>query len=488
MNLPELVPIANGEALSLDRIPDLAFETFRKTVIREVESGWRLVCLCADSACRGYALLADGNRHQLQVARTLFPSPAFPSMALACTQAHLFEREIAEQLGVRAEGHPWPRPVRVQDPGQGFYRVEGEGVHEVGVGPVHAGVIEPGHFRFQCHGEEVFQLEIALGYQHRGVERALVGAPRKGSFKLVETVAGDASIAHAWAHALVLEGLGKATVPMRGQLIRAVALELERLANHTGDLGAMAGDVGFLPTQSYCGRLRGDWLNLSAALCGSRLGRDLIVPGGVRFEVGPSLLEILQAGLEATSRDVEDAVELMFKTPSVLARFEDTGRIAPVMAEELGLVGPPARACGQPRDVRTEFPYGPYRDAPVPMVLDRMGDVGARARIRWKEIQASVDFLKWALEALRTLPEGPVSDACADPAGEHLAVGLTESWRGEVLHLAVTDEGGRFGLCKIVDPSFHNWNGLALAMRREGISDFPLCNKSFNLSYCGFDL
>jgi Ni,Fe-hydrogenase III large subunit len=369
-----------------------------------------------------------------------------------------------------------------------FYRVEGEAIHEVAVGPVHAGVIEPGHFRFQCHGEQVFHLEIALGYQHRGIERALEGGPYKLTVKMMETAAGDTTIGHAWASALALEALSGTRVPARADWIRAIALELERVANHTGDLGALSGDVGFLPTASYCGRLRGDWLNLTAQLCGSRLGRDLVKPGGTRFDLEPARIADLLLRMEEMARDTANAVELLFATPSVLARFEGIGKLDPHMAKEVGLVGPAARAYGRLGDVRIDFPYGPYSDSELPSTVEETGDIAARARVRWAEIQASVAFLRGALDALAELPAGPVSAVCGALAPEHLALGVVEGWRGEVVHLAITNADGRLCRYKVVDPSFHNWTGLAIAMRGEEISDFPLCNKSFNLSYCGFDL
>ena len=504
------VRITNGRTVSLADIPVLEYWEFRSLILESVAGGANLAALIprrSEEETLLFAVIVSPGEKELTLVQARVED-SFPSLTPEYPGAQAFEREIAEQWGIIPEGHPWLKPLRFEPPLSGkansalphsfqggkrlpsvmdFFRVEGDEVHEVAVGPVHAGVIEPGHFRFQCHGEKVMLLEISLGYQHRGIEKMLLGGPAVNTRHLLETAAGDTTCGHALAYAMNIEALAGLEVAEEALRLRSVALELERIANHTGDLGAMAGDVGYLPTSAYCGRLRGDILNLTALLCGNRFGRGLIVPGGVGVQLTRNLADLLLARLEAAMRDIRGALDLLFSAPSVLARFEGTGALNRDTADRIGLVGPAARASGIETDVRLEQPFAAYRPGLFELVLGKHGDVMDRARQRQEEIDVSAKLIEGWLQGLsgcEVMEEAPI------PALQpnQIAVSLVEGWRGRICHVAVTGDDGRFSTYKVVDPSFHNWLGLALALRGQQISDFPLCNKSFNLSYCGHDL
>jgi Ni,Fe-hydrogenase III large subunit len=506
----QFAQIANGQSLPRAQIPDLPLAEFQLAILEAVRKKQRVAALfgAPDTADPShlilYALLADDQHGRLGVAKTSVSVQGFPSLTPQCPQVHLFEREIAERYGVKPLGHPWLKPVRfhrsyrpgadawnrsatdvVQAGVMDFYQITGGQVHEVAVGPIHAGIIEPAHFRFQCDGETILHLEISLGYQHRGVEKAMQGGPNQRSLHYAETLAGDTTIAHACAYTRILESLGQRQISPRAAAIRGIAMELERLANHVGDLGALSGDAGFLPTASFCGRIRGDFLNMTAALCGNRFGRGLLRIGGVGFDVDAAIAGDLLKRLDVAERESRAAINLLWETSSVMARFEGIGIVSKETALELGMVGPAARACGLDVDSRHDHPSGIYQFSHIPVSTWRGGDVFARAYVRWLEIQRSIQFVR---DQLKALPTGDLQTKVAAPQANALAVTMQEAWRGEVCHIALTDSDGCFERYKIVDPSFHNWMGVAMAVRGKQISDFPLCNKSFSLSYCGHDL
>jgi Ni,Fe-hydrogenase III large subunit len=507
--------IRNATAVRRADVPSIPLADFRRISIDACSRAARLAVLCVLPGPEGdrndgseiFAVLADDARGTLGFFRTPVPDGrSYPALSAEMPQAQAFEREIAEDHGIRPEGHPWLKPLRRHrdlearaDGGQGaedhpFFRVEGSGIHEVAVGPVHAGIIEPGHFRFQCHGENVHHLEIQLGYQHRGAQELLLRSSPARRLAVAESIAGDTAVGHALAHCQAIEALAAVEPPLSAHAVRGIALELERLSNHVGDLGALCNDVGFLPGASWFGRLRGEFLNLLLDLSGNRFGRGLLVPGGVRFGLSSQQRTDFLARLRRAERDLRDVAQTTFDSPSVGSRFEHTGVVTREVAEDLGLVGPVARASGCDRDVRRDHPFGIFRFAHIPVARVDSGDVMSRALVRWLEIQRSLTFLREQLQELA--PEsvggpssGPGRSGISEPAlsPESIAVSMVEGWRGEIAHVAATSSDGRLAAYEIVDPSFHNWFGLTMALRGGQISDFPLCNKSFNLSYAGHD-
>ncbi|OHD36576.1 MAG: hydrogenase [Spirochaetes bacterium GWF1_31_7] len=491
-------PINNTSAIPLEKIPVLAVDDFMQSILKSVQKSHRIssyfgVATDKIDTTLLYVILSDDDENRLFVGRTEITGGSFPSLTALCPQIHLFEREIAEQFGLQPIGHPWLKPVRYTrnktspvEPAVGdFYRIDGDQIHEVAVGPVHAGIIEPGHFRFQCNGEKVLHLEIALGFQHRGIEEALIGGPDKKTIHYMETAAGDTTIGHTTTYCQIIEALSHTKKTARAQVLSGIALELERLANHIGDLGALSGDVGFLPTASFCGRIRGDFLNCTGLLCGNRFGRGFIKPSGLGSDIDSTTVDTLLKKIIVLTKETKDAISLLWSNQSVMARFEDTGLLTGQQAIELGVVGVAARASGLSRDARLNHPSGVFRFFQMHTCTVDSGDVFARAYIRWLEIEQSIDFI---IKQLTSLPDGSVTPSSNDLDKNCLSVAINEGWRGEICHVAITGENGQFVRYKIVDPSFHNWYALAEAVKNQEISDFPLCNKSFNLSYCGHDL
>ncbi len=495
--------VSNGEKIALEKIPHLSLEDFQETALTIVKTGGKVVQYFGFQDGETLKLMAVLRTDKLFVGTCDAPD-SFPSLTKECEPFHMFEREIAEQFGIKPEGHPWLKMVRYHPnyrnkpdvfgndykediPGNyDYYQVDGAEIHEVAVGPVHAGVIEPGHFRFNCIGERVLNLEIQLGYQHRAVENLFYNAQAKRLPILAESIAGDTAIGHNLCMAQAVEALTDTQPDKGAQIIRVIALELERIANHMGDLGALSGDVAFLPPANYCGRMRGDFLNLSLLICGNRFGKGLVRPGGVRFDFPDDVRKTMNERLDEIKPQVEHVLDLIFSASTVRARFEDCGTVITEDAEHLGLVGPAGRASGVSYDARRCFPTEYYSQLNIPEHKIPSCDVYARAKIRADEILQSIEIIQSLIK--ESIETEPVENGNYDLSAASFVIAVNEAWRGEVSHVLMTDKDGKILRYKVKDPSFHNWNGLSMSLRDTGISDFPLNNKSFNLSYCGFDL
>ena len=418
---------------------------------------------------------------------------SFASLTTRHPAAQMFERELWEQTGLQPQGHPWLKPVRYQGARQQrmhehpFFTVRGPEVHEVGVGPIHASVIEPGHFRFMCHGEKVHHLEIQLGYQHRGIEAQLLTRPPLGLSPLAESIVGDSSVAYTWGYCAAVEALSATPVSVGASAVRGVALELERIAMHLATLNGLATDIAFLQGGASYGRLRTAIINASMRVCGSRFGRGWLRPGGVRCAIDDALRQDLLTTLAAFARDLAQVNTLMLEARSVQSRFQGVGVVSVKAAQDTGMSGPVARASGVAFDTRVSLAGAPYVEHPLALMTETSGDCWARMKLRMREIDES---LRWLGAVLQSSPRAdPVTLALAAPlAPDHLCVSITEGFRGPVIQALETGANGQLVHYKVQDPSLQNWFGLALAVRDNEISDFPICNKSFDLSYCGNDL
>ena len=453
---------------------------------------------------RFICLLLDDAEHRVLIAShamEYYDDGVLPSLTARHPAVHPFERDITERYGIRFDGMPWPKPLRFPADGYDrrssidnypFYTMEGRSLHEVNVGPIHAGIIEPGAFRFICNGEQVLHLEIALGYQHRGVEAEFPRTEnRLRQLCLAESVAGDSAVAHATAFAAAIERLTVARLPEALTIERTLALELERMAMQIADTGALSTDVGYQLGQVACEALRTMTINTTQAWCGNRFGKGLLRPGGTNHPLDAETTEMIRRNVREIARRYDEVRHDIKSSPSLLARFEQCGIVPREEMLRIGGVGQAARASGVERDLRASHPWGCYgsllRHEPI---VKRQGDVMARLMVRCREVLQSTAYID-TLTARRAeigFEALPQPDYTTPLARRSLAFGLVEGWRGETCHVVVTDAEGRIAACRIKDPSLHNWMALALALRGEGISDFPICNKSFNLSYCGHDL
>ncbi|WP_195461276.1 NADH-quinone oxidoreductase subunit C [Alistipes sp. D31t1_170403_E11] len=498
-----------ARAVSLSDIPEVSYAVFYEDLsARLADARYHVAhyfALPAGDRMRFFCLLLDDAENRVLItshATDYYDEAELPSLTARHPQMHPFERDIAERYGIRFEGMPWPKPLRFPAErydrrssieNYPFYTMEGRSLHEVNVGPIHAGVIEPGAFRFICNGEQVLHLEIALGYQHRGVEQAFeTTTNRLRQACLAEAVAGDSAVAHATAFAQAVGKLSGFQHPERLERERAVALELERMAMQIADTGALCMDVGYQLGQVASEALRTLTINTTQAWCGNRFGKGLIRPQGTDHPLTAEKSAMIRRNVREIARRYDQVRRDIKSSPTLLARFEQCGIVPRDEMQRIGGVGQAARASGLARDIRTSHPWGVFA-GPLrhESIVRTQGDVMARLMVRSREVLQSAEYIGRLLETgeqERTAAENSAPDYTAPLAPSSLAFGLVEGWRGETCHVLLTDAEGRIAACRIKDPSLHNWLALALAVRSEGISDFPICNKSFNLSYCGHDL
>jgi len=441
------------------------------------------------------------------------------SLAQQSYPASRFEREIRDLFGITPNGHPDPRPlvrhgfwpedyfplrrdartVVFEDDGRPFPfgQVEGPGVYEIPVGPVHAGIIEPGHFRFSAVGETIIDLKQRLYFTHKGTEKLFEGRSPADGVELAERVSGDSTVGHALAFCRALESAAGVAVPARASYVRAVLLELERLYNHIADFGMIVSDTGFAVAHAHCYRIRERFLRLNHALTGNRLLRGGVIPGGVAFDLPPARLAPhagaasvpagidLAAEVDAGVRDFLEVVDICLDHSLVMDRLQGAGTLDATIARDHAVRGYVARASGLDVDARRDHPVPPYDRLTFTVPVLDSGDVRARALIRVEEVKASAMLIRQAVDAL---PEGPLAVRVPALPAFMPAFAIVEGWRGAIVHWVMGGGDGRLRRVKIVDPSFLNWPALSRAVIDNIVPDFPLCNKSFNLSYSGNDL
>jgi Ni,Fe-hydrogenase III large subunit/Ni,Fe-hydrogenase III component G len=428
-----------------------------------------------------------------------------PSLAIQHYPASRFEREMADQFGLRVGSHPDPRPLvrhgfwppeyfplrkdavapPLEDDGRPFPfgEVRGEGVFEIPVGPVHAGVIEPGHFRFSVVGETIIDMKSRLYFTHKGIEKLFEGRTPDAAVPLAERISGDTAVGHALAFCQAVEGLAGVEVPARARYLRVLLLELERLYNHIGDFGAIATDTGFAVAQAHCLRIRERLLALNKRVTGNRLLRGGLRPGGVAADLA-SGAEVAREVSEAVA-DFESVVEICLGNTLLMDRLETTGRLTTRTGRDHGVLGFVARASGIDRDVRRDHPFAAYADLEFRVPTFESGDVKARALVRVEEVRESASLVRQVVERM---PEGPLCVPLPPLPPFVPAFSVVEGWRGAITHWVMADGEGTFHRMKVVDPSFLNWPSLSYALLGNIVPDFPLCNKSFNQSYAGNDL
>ena len=479
---------------------DARIETWLDIAGRCLEHGGRLVSIWGSDS--GFMHAAYVYPEGLLVAKCALTGGKLPDLSGIFPYASRMQRTAFDMLGIRfdqEDERPWishglwpPHPLKKDyDPGkecepmQGDYPfvvVEGEGVHEIAVGPVHAGIIEPGHFRFQVVGEKVLRLEERLGFKHKGIEKAFEGLSLIEGARLAARISGDSTVAYSWAYAMAVESVCGLTVPERASFLRGLLLERERIANHLADLGALGNDAGFSFGLAQFSILREDMLRVNRDLFGHRLLMDLVVPGGVLKDIDSAAKKRIVEECHSLRKKVEDLWEIYVDHTGLQDRFISTGRVEPGIAAKLGLTGLAGRASRNASDLRGDHPYPPYDKLEFSIATHHGGDVAARVSVRFDEVFESLKLIE---QMIAKMPEGEtfIDVPCCSGPG----FGWVEGFRGEVL-IALEAEGGSVGRAHAHDPSWQNWPVLEFAVIGNIVPDFPLINKSFNLSYSGHDL
>jgi Ni,Fe-hydrogenase III large subunit/Ni,Fe-hydrogenase III component G len=460
---------------------------------------------------RGFGIYAC-YRHESEylIVKTFVPvdDPTFPSITKKFVPAYRFERQMNSLMGVTAIGHPDTRPwIKHEDwpvdawplrksfdaskplprvPGEyRWIRAEGEGVYEIPVGPVHAGIIEPGHFRFQAMGEDVINLEEKLGYVHKGIEKRFESFSWHEAARLAGRVSGDSTVAHCLAYSQAVEALTGCTPPDRAMWLRALFLERERIANHLGDLGAICNDVAFAILFYQFMRLKEEILRTNLKLFGHRFIMDRIVPGGTVVDIDADGAKTILSEIDWLAKEFERLVIIYDESSSVEDRVRDTGILKSEKARDLGVVGFVARASGLNLDCRIHQPFPPYDRISVSIPVLVSGDVHARSWVRVEEIRDSIRIIR---EILKSLPDGEIAAPVRAPMPDRSGFASVEGWRGEILYWVQSGPKGEINRCMVRDPSSVNWLGLEQCIHGNIVPDFPVCNKSFNQSYSGNDL
>ena len=494
--------IINNQTIPLLDIPEVGYEEFLELNTGFVIDSPEKHCVnyfgyLVENQIKLICCVANDSTHQIYVSSCLVKfGDQLDSFTARNYNFEKFEREIHENFGVGYNDHPWLKPVRYAknrfDQSKNianypFFAIESDELHEVGVGPIHAGIIEPGHFRFICNGEQILHLEIQLGYQHRGIEQQFLAKKKLLQRATVaESIAGDTVVGHTTAFSHVWESLCGFQPSRDIEFARTVALELERMAVHTGDLSAVCTDIAYQLGSAVYGRLRTPIINFMQEWGGNRLSKGLIRPGRNQFPFTTELAQRLAGILDVYEPDFLEMSKQLFHLPSALSRFERTGVVSYDDVLSIGTVGMAARMSGLNRDIRSSHPYAFYPELNHEPVIKHHGDVYSRVQIRREDIKQSMRYIR---KLIQNVPEiSGREPSLGSPKPNSFTLSLVEGWRGEICHCAITNDKGDLALYKVKDPSFHNWLALALAVRNNEISDFPICNKSFNLSYAGHDL